>query len=232
MSSSSENRRATQISALLPGRPYALQIAKDGKWENPLIIKLRPNSRSDHTKKLAAFLGKEKFESLAIEAMFKDSAGLITIFGMIYSKRLPLGELDFLAKFADAARDYRDFGGFISDLNKHVIGKAKLLLSGTPDIIRIGIVNHWFSTGPIQLWEKDKPRIMTPEQLENQLAQRPEIAETKLNFQGLSFIFNRNDLGVWHYVKPGCSRRSGGKYRLDKRRILFLLKELADFKIA
>lgn len=34
-----------------------------------------------------------------------------------------------------------------------LIGKP-YLFQDEPDLIRIGIINHWFSVGPILLWQK------------------------------------------------------------------------------
>jgi hypothetical protein len=223
------DRLVQRMSSLLPNKPYALELAKDNRWEECLVIELP--YRGDMTQRLANYLAKGKFEAVAIEAHFKDSNGLTNIFGIKYKRRLRVSELEFLEVFADAARNYIDFPHLISTLDLKVYGKSEFLLSGDPDIITVGIVNHWFSTGPVQIWKKGASKRLTAPQLERLFKARPEIAETRLNFQGISIIYDSNGAVSRHYLKPSCGKYQRGKYRLDKRLILALLKEFLGFRI-
>ena len=140
------------------------------------------------------------------------------------------GPKEFLKIFMTLVVNYQNFDTFVRNLNLEIVGH-QFLLTGTPDLIRIGIVNHWFSVGPVLLWQRDLPKEMSLQKLEERLRTKPEVIETNLNYQGMSFIFNLKDKGSGpcHWMKSPCSKNENKVWRIDRQMILKYLHDWQGF---
>lgn len=205
--------------------PVQLQIAKDGKWEECWMIELdRLPSQVD----IEGYLTKEKYTDLAIEIVWEGHY----ILGVEYAPHLLVTPAVFLERIMVDAQRCTDFGELIGELNTALTGQ-EFLLTGEPDLIRVGVVNHWFSVGPMQVWRKGEAKTMTMQQLEQIISTKPEVESTKLNYQGMSFIFNLESTppGTCHWIKSPCSKQENGVWKLDRTMIAKYLQEWAEFEI-
>lgn len=218
------------VSKFIVEKPYLLQIAKDGAWENTLNIDLL-NVLFD-TSRLKIYIQDKPFKYLDIEILFKNKENEVYILGLTYNRSLKSKTiLDFLIIIISEAKNYSSFGQFIKNLDEKLIG-VTCLLTGEPDLIRLGIVNRWFSVGPILIWQKSDRKIITQNDLLIKLKAKPEVAKTNLNFQGLSFIFNANQNlpGLRHWIKSPCSIKKVDHWEVNPETILFYLREWEQFK--
>jgi hypothetical protein len=214
------------ISGTIDKKPYAIQIAKDGKWDSCLIIPLVKNKNI--LSEIQEFLKSNDHKSLSIEVLFTDKNGLTTIFGATHNENLHCDKQDFITGVIKKAIDYKGFDSFILHLNNSLCDGKDVLLAGTPDLVRVGIVNHWFSVGPCQIWEKTKDKKLDTKKITASLDRMPEVTKTKLNFQGISFIFNQNEFSLYHWIKPQCGTMIDGRYTIDKERIFTLCHSVLE----
>ena len=116
-------------------------------------------------------------------------------------------------------------------LDTTLVGK-QYLFKGEPDLIRIGIVDYWFSVGPILLWQKGWKKEIDNIILQERLSVKPEVVKTSLNYQGMSFIFNLNNSspGMRYWIKSPCSKKVGDEWILDNDKIIHYLKDWENFK--
>lgn len=218
------------VSRYLTKAPTTLQIAKDGKWEESWIIPTMQGLPS--LQEVKSYLEKEPFQTLELELIFQESKGTY-IFGIDHSSRLLTSKpTDFLKVIFQLITKYRDFKNFIKAMDSDLIG-SQYLLRQEPDVIRIGVVNHWFTIGPCQIWEKGKEKRMTENKLKMLLSKNPKVISTQLNYQGLSFVSGLNDSlsGVCHWIKSPCSYVKDGIWTLDTDMILNYLNEWEGFEI-
>lgn len=219
-----------KISKYIQSAPFRLQIAKDGKWESALSLSPVEVSRDE----LQSFLERDSYSKIAVEALFTDSRGLVYVLGLQYNNSLFVKSvLDFLQLVIDGATNYHGFPLFIQNLDEKLIGQNNLL-QGEPDLIRIGVVNHWFTVGPCLIWQRGQEKAMTDSLLREKLQYNPNVIQTKLNYQGMSFIFNIKEVspGVCHWMKSPCSNFQNSIWRLDQPMILQYLHEWQDFSIS
>ncbi len=209
---------------------YLLQIAKDDVWEETWNIDLTESKPTDQ--RIDEYLNKREFKNVAIELCFKESKEKVYILGLVFNEGLlAKTPKEFLQIIVNEAFVYKDFNSLIANLDQKLIGK-KYLLEETPDLIRIGIINHWFSVGPCLIWQKGEKKEISRQLLEEKLKTKPEVIKTNLNYQGLSFIFNsKNDSpGFRHWIKSPCSKYENGFWQLDQDIILHYLRDWQDFK--
>lgn len=209
--------------------PYLLQIAKDDVWEKTWDIDLSRPLPSDND--IEKYINASKYKTLAIEILFKKSKESF-ILGLSFNTGLLTGTLlDFLRTVVEETSHYADFISFVSRLDHKLVGK-KYLLEGTPDLIRIGIVNHWFSVGPILLWQKGENKELSQGRLYEKYHFKPEVVKTSLNYQGMSFIYNikNKSPGLCHWMKSPCSTYNKGVWQLDNMLILRYLQDWQGFK--
>ena len=98
-------------------------------------------------------------------------------------------------------------------------------------MVRIGIVNYWFSVGIVLIWERGNPKTLNLNDLGKYLATKPEVNETQLNYQGVSFIYKDNEFDLYHWIKPQCGIKSNGNFVVDKNKVLSLFKTWFNFNI-
>ena len=221
-----------KVAKYIKSRPRTIQVAKDGKWEQSWIIELSQGSPSRMD--IQDYMNRGAYKDVAVEVVFDEPQGQHFILGLTYNDYLHVKTAEeFLGVFIDASIHYDTFQSFIVKLNHQIIGQ-NVLFAGSPDLIRIGIVNHWFTVGPCLVWQKGWPKEMSKMQLDQRLATKPEVIETKLNYQGMSFIFNiKGDApGLCHWMKSPCSMKEGDLWRLDRAMILRYLHDWQDFTIS
>jgi hypothetical protein len=220
--------RLSLISGTIAGKPYVAQIAKDNRWEDCWIINLDKNVPGKT--ELSDYLGKSPFSSLAIELLFKNTRNQTTIFGVIHNASLnKKAPLDFLSAILELSLGAPSFSALISQLEKEVIGRRYLLFASSPDLIRIGVVNHWFSIGPIDIWKAPSPPQLSREELLSLLGKKPEVDSSARNYQGVSFIYNTNPLGLYYWIKPQCGSPEGRIWRVDTEIVLEYLTRIFGF---
>lgn len=221
-----------RVAKNIKSKPRTIQVAKDGKWEQAWIIEISQGSPSRTD--IQGYLNREVYKDVSIEVVFDEPQGQHFILGLTYNDHLHVKTAEeFLGVFTDACIRYVSFQSFIEKLNRQVVERDGLL-AGSPDLIRIGIVNHWFTVGPCLVWQKGWPKEMSTAQLDQRLQTKPEVIETILNYQGMSFIFNiKGDApGLCHWMKSPCSVKEGDLWRLDRAMILRYLHDWQDFTIS
>jgi hypothetical protein len=217
-----------KISDRIHGVPLFLQFSKDDQWEKCWIVDCSGKRPSES--KLREYLEKKEFDNLAIEFVFKDKDGFNLIFTFGYSDKQIVGsELNFLKKIVDYTWSFSSFVQLIDLLNKEIIGVDGFLFRVEPDLIRIGVVNHWFSVGPILLWEKGEKKKMNATQLERKLKSNSKVVSTDLNWQGLAFIYKKNEIDQYYVIKFQCGIKDSGYYVLSTEKILKLLQGFGNF---
>lgn len=218
------------ITKYIKDKPYFAQIAKDGVWESAFKINLTNPDFKDA--KLQLYLMRKPFQNLDAELFFKDSDEEVYVLGLTFNKKLlTQSSMEFITNIITLAKEFINFEDLINDLDATLIGK-QYLFKGEPDLIRIGIVNHWFSVGPILLWQKGWKKEINNIILQERLSVKPEVVRTNLNYQGMSFIFNMNNSspGVRHWIKSPCSKKMNGEWMLDEKKIIHYLKDWSNFE--
>lgn len=220
----------TQVAQYITSRPFLLQIAKDEIWEKTWNIDL--SKAIPRKEDIKQYLDKPPYKNVAIEALFKSNDG-VCILGLIFNNHLLTTNVeDFLNIFVRESLNFTNFENFIRNLDKSYVGR-KYLLNGEPDLIRIGVVNHWFSVGPCLIWKKGEAKDISQDILSEKLLKHPNVAETKLNYQGMSFVFNINESkpGLCHWIKSPCSRYNNGLWTLNCNMVIKYLTEWQGFEL-
>ncbi len=211
--------------------PFLLQVAKDGDWEHAWSFEpLKGVSNAE----LVNYLGQSSFKTVAVETFFKNSNGEIYVLGLDYNDHLLIdGELSFIKAVIRESAEYENFSSYIQKLDDKLVGQH-YLMTGDPDLIRIGIVNYWFSIGPCLIWQKGWSKVITKGLLDERLKVKPEIVSTRLNYQGMSFVFNTEDRspGLCHWMKSPCAKFNDGVWTLDQDMILDYLHNWQEFVIS
>lgn len=206
-----------------------VQIAKDHKWEETWDIDPKGAISNDA---IRTYLDAQPYESVAVELLFADTKETATILGVVYNNKFKVpDELAFIEAMIRVAKDYTTIERCIDTLEDIFFGERGILLVGDPDLIRIGIVNHWFSVGPCCIWEKGQPRVMSYEVLDTDLASHPRVSKSSLNYQGISFLYNVNSFNAYHWINVACGVPSHNEYIVDQDRVIALLKDLYHFKV-
>lgn len=220
-----------QITNDIKSKPYLIQIAKDDVWEKTWDID--PSKDLPDAQAIDDYLAQSPFEFVSIEAVFNEGNDKQYIFGIDDMEGLKTSTpKQFIQVFIDAVAKYEDFAGFIRTLNRQLIDDQSFLI-GDADLIRIGIVNHWFSIGPCVVWEKGWPKTITTKILEERLDKKPDVKETNLNYQGMSFLFHKDTATMVpaHWIKSPCSKKENDVWKLDTQIILQYLHAWQNFTI-
>ncbi len=212
------------------GEPYLVQIAKDHKWENTWDIDL--SSDLPNADKFIEYT-KGSYDNVAIEILFKNSEGMKNILGFVFSDKLKIKtEAEFLEIITRIASNKSGFEDLVGELNKTLLHKDEFLFKGMPDMIRVGVVNHWFSVGPCLIWEKDSSTVIPKEELLDKLQQNQGLFKSRLNYQGISFIFNRNEFDFYYWIKPSCFKKKGEYFVVDINKIIKLMQNMFRFEFS
>jgi len=215
-----------KITRYISGQPLTIQVAKDGNWEDCWLIDLKVHIPKEQ--EIEKYLTAKSFHNLALEVVFPKQF----IFGLIFRKGLQVtSPKGFIINLIQLALTFQDFKSFCQDLEQHVLGFPGLF-TGDPDLIRIGVVNHWFSVGPVLVWEKGDPKTIAQSSITVKLSSQPKVLKTKLNYQGLSFIYATQDARLpYHWIKSPCSQKEGLLWVLDMEQIKQYLGDWVNIKI-
>jgi hypothetical protein len=220
-----------KIAKYISQKSFLIQIAKDNVWEKTWNIK--PFEALPDASMINSYLNESAYKNVAIEALFKDDESRVYILGLVYNPHLKAkAPQEFIEIFISETAQFIDFATFISNLDSKIVGQ-QFFLQGEPDLIRIGIVNHWFSVGPCDIWTKGEVKKMSHVLLETKLSLKPEVVETNLNYQGMAFLFNaqEEEPGLRHWIKSPCSNFTNGAWKLDEQLIFKYLADWQEFII-
>jgi hypothetical protein len=221
-----------KIAKYISQKPFLIQIAKDNVWEKTWNIK--PFESLPDEGAIISYLNESVYKNVAIEALFKDDRDKVYILGLVHNHHLKAKTpQDFIKIFISETAQFVDFVNFIGNLDSKIIGQ-QFLLQGEPDLIRIGIVNHWFSVGPCDVWVNGEPKEISHDLLGKKLSLKPEVTKTNLNYQGMAFLFNfqEKEPGLRHWMKSPCSNYANEFWKLDEQMIFKYLEDWQDFKIS
>ncbi len=211
------------LDKVITTKPEIIQFAKDRKFEEAWILSIDQDRPSENA--ISEYLQKEKFEVIIVEYIWHpeddDKRVVITIF--LDKKCLLKDPKIFMHISLDLFYNYPRFYVFIDIINDKIIGKDYLL--NTPvDSINIGVFNHWFSVGPVDLWSKgDSYSLKT---ITVKIKARANVNKSTLNFQGLFFRFNvKGNLdGPYYGIKTPCCTKVQNDWIVDLQKVDYWMK--------
>jgi hypothetical protein len=221
----------TTVAQYITKPPVAVQLCKDDKWEEAWIIQTSQKPPSKLA--LESYLQRNTTDNIAIELVFQEAEEKVYILGLFFNNHLiPKTAEDFLRMIMQEAWRDQDFTTLLTHLDQKLVGQT-ILLTEEPDMIRLGVVNHWFSVGPCLIWEKGWSKDISPQMLDQRLQANPQVMETDLNYQGLSFIFNLEEKqpGLCHLMKAPCSLKAKNIWNVDPMLVLKYLQDWQNFII-
>jgi hypothetical protein len=202
------------ISTNIKEPAQVIQFAKDGKYEQSWIINL--NDKRLSAKDISEYISKELYQNLIVEFIWypnDDSNRFVLTVIQDINCKVKDG-IEFISICLDIFYSRLDFPSVIQTLNSRIIGND-FLLNANVELVRLGIFNHWFSTGPIDLWKTGE--LLEKRVIDERINSRPEIKSTSLNYQGLAFIynFNKNLPGPYHILKTPCCKKIENTWAVD-----------------
>lgn len=207
-----------QLSSVITSKPDILQFAKDRKFEEAWAIQL--NQKQPTEEEVKKYIEKEPFTVMIVEYVWNsedDNRRFVLTFFLDKKCRLQ-DSLVFINMMIKQFYNYSNFSALIDILNKEVVGHP-YLLEEMPEGVNLSVFNHWLSVGPIDLWkqgeEYDAPLVA------EKIASRPDIEQTKLNYQGLFFRFNVSGSGSGPYygVKTPCCKKISDTWYIDYEKV-------------
>ncbi|MBU1110159.1 hypothetical protein KKB83_00890 [Patescibacteria group bacterium] len=190
-----------------------IQFAKDGKYEEAWIINLSQNRPV--AEEVEHYIDEGNYKELIVEYIWKpdvnDSRYVLTVF---HDNCLEKDKYKFISICLDCFYNKLEFQQLIDEIDQGIVG-GPFLLRQPVQRVRLGVFNYWFSLGPIELWDKgDK---LDKEVVTKHIKTRPDIERSKLNYQGLAFIYNfdRSLPGPYHVLKTPCCVRHNNEWVVD-----------------
>jgi hypothetical protein len=209
----------------LQNPPDTLQFAKDRKYEESWII-YRNESRPTN-EEIGSYIHRDDYDLIIVEYIWNlkddDNRFVLTVF---YDEKCRLKDsAQFVSYNLDIFYQYTDFRNFINEFNDKIIGHD-FLFQHSIEGVTIGIFNHWFSFGPLDLWGKGQPYEQNT--IENLINSRTEIKESSLNYQGLFFRFNfdGNQPGPYYGIKTPCCTKIDNKWVVDFDKVHYWMSNL------
>lgn len=209
-------KQLLQKSITIP--PDIIQFAKDRKYEEAWII---PIAQTKPPKsQIESYLTKEPFQTIIVEYIWDSQIDnkrfVLTLF--LDDKCQLQDPNQFINLCLDLFYSHPSLTTLIETLNAEVIGHSYLFES-SPESVNMSIFNYWLSVGPVELWEKgDKydPKIIAAK-----IQSRPDIATSKLNYQGLLFRFNISgaENGPLYGLKTPCCTKQNDTWTVDFRKV-------------
>jgi hypothetical protein len=199
----------------IQGIPDKIQFAKDGKYEVAWVIDI--NDARPTEDQLQGYLAREEFNELVVEYIWRsndgENANVVTIGHN--NNLLAKNPIDFMNLSLDAFYGYRNFNDFVIFVDKRIIG-FDFLFKTPVDAIRIGVLNHWFSVGPVDLWRRGEV-VPTLDTVRTKISTNPKLSPTILNYQALAFIFNldRKLRGPYHVIKAPAAQKTAAGWEID-----------------
>jgi hypothetical protein len=202
------------LAAVITTKPEVIQFTKDRKSEAAWIISSKAPRPTEV--ECQAYLEKDPFELLIVEYIWNASDDnnrfVLTLF---LDKNCQLRDQKLFIKInLDLFAGYSDFSSFLNSLDTQVIGKEYLFTTPV-EAVNMGIFNHWFSVGPVDLWNSGD--TLNAEDIGNKINQRRDILESQLNCQSLFFRFNVSgkEAGPYYGLKTHCCNKLGDKWVVD-----------------
>lgn len=182
-----------------------IQFAKDYNFEEAWKLDLPLNVVDDE---IVAYINQGKYLNICCEIFFETENGYLIIgFSSINNEYL---------KFI---KDSLSFSQNDNNINEY-ISNAK---NKIPDLVRIGILDYWFKTGLCTLWSKGNQKDFSRENIIKLLNTTPQLLQTNLNPQGISFYFSKTDINPEHWIMYDVSKKEGKVYNINIERIIELL---------
>lgn len=141
----------SDISSSIKKPAGIIQFAKDGKYEESWIISLNENRPAKN--KIKDYLNKDSYQKLIVEYIWGNNIDeeryVLTV--IQDDACLEKNKYQFVKKCLDILYDRLSFENLINQIDQQIIGKG-FLLKQLVQKVRLGIFNHWFSVGPIEIW--------------------------------------------------------------------------------
>ena len=212
-----------KLAQIITTSPDVLQFAKDKKYEEAWIIKsseTRPSA--GECKK---YLDKETFGVLIVEYVWNsDNDDKRFVLTMFQDKACKLQNADEFVKVClDFFYGQIDFSNLINGLDQNVIGR-EYLFKYPVESASMGVFNHWFSVGPVDLWKAEDR--YNEDEIKEKLESRLDVVKTKLNYQGLFFRFNASGKynGPYYGLKTPCCKKDGDFWIVDFSKTFYWMK--------
>lgn len=203
-----------ELSALIDSSAEVIQFAKDGKYEEAWIISLKDDFPSND--EINEYVSADDYEKLIVEFIWNNDVDeeryvLTVIQDDTCAEK---DEYEFVKKCLDIFYEEKSFSDLIEKINQQIIGK-EFLFEQPVQKIRLGVFNHWFSVGPIEMW--DTGEVLDSKKIAQKIKSRPEVEKSKLNYQGLAFIYNfdGSKSGPYHILKTPCCYKQGDEWVVD-----------------
>lgn len=215
------------LSNTITSKPEVIQFTKDRRFEEAWITPLsRPRPTNEE---IDLYLSKEKFEVLIVEYIWNqdddDSRFVLTIFQD--KKCLLQDPKKFVEISLDNFYGFKNFKFLVDDFDARLIGHP-YLFTNQAESINISIFNHWLSVGPVELWKSGE--TLNNNIIGNKIASRPEIAKSKLNYQGLFFRFNVSGSsdGPYYGIKTPCCQKIGQEWQVDLKKVSYWTHQMIE----
>ncbi len=174
-------------------------------------------------------MGKEKYEKLIVEYIWNpdqaDKRYVLTIYQNDKCKVTDGFEfIDICLNLFDRKLGFVEH---VQQLDTLIVGH-EYLLNHSVQRVQLGVFNHWFSVGPIDLWGQGEE--LGKQQLLEKIDSRPEVKSSKLKYQALAFIFNfdKSLPGPYHVFKTPCCNKSDDGWRIDVELVWKTIKLLCN----
>ena len=204
--------------------PDTIQFGKDRKWEEAWIVKR--NEQKVIKNQIADYLSSQ-FTLLTVEFIWNsDHLDELFVLSIFLNHECKItNHQDFIQICLELFYEYKDFDGLIENYESEIIGFTNLF-ENPVEAVTLGIFNHWLSVGPVDLWNNGEE--LNIEDVSKRIKDRPEVERSKLNFQGLLFMFNfsHDYKGPAHGIKTPCCVKKGDEWVIDLRKIEYWMRSL------
>lgn len=207
--------------------PELIQFAKDGKYEEAWIIRLDESRPSESV--IKEYLDKDIYEKLIVEFIWNNELDeeryvLTVVQNEGCEEKDGYG---FIVKCFDIFYEKLEFSELVTRIDQEIIG-GEFLLKNPVQKVRLGVFNNWFSLGPIDIWSVGEDLDLDLEVISQKIKERPEIERSKLNYQGLAFIYNYDGSlpGPYHVLKTPCCHKVNDEWVVDIELVEKYLREM------
>jgi|GEM_PF-1578986 hypothetical protein len=213
------------LQEVINSKPDTIQFAKDRKYEESWIIPCSGVIVSDQ--KIAEYLEKEPFKLLVVEYLWnsQDDANRFVLTVFLDQSCVLRNPIDLIKTSLDIFYGCANFTTALDSIDSELIGKPYLLRVPV-ELVNMSIFNHWLSVGPVDLWEVGD--AYDKSLMSQKIKARPEIASSKLNYQGLLFRFNVSGKysGPHFGIKTPCCQKSGDAWNVDYKLVDYWMRKM------
>ncbi len=203
-----------------------IQFAKDGKYEEAWIIQIDDKCPSLH--QIQDYLKKESYEKIAVEFIWnQDDDAKRFVLTVIHSDKTALEtSINYIQSCLNIFFAKTSAFQMIDQYDHQIIEKSCLLQKPVQHI-RLGVFNHWFSVGPIEIWDQGEEINLST--ILDKINNRKNVKSSKLNYQGLAFIYNFDgkEAGPYHVLKTPCCKKTTDSWIVDNQLVRYYVKLLA-----